>query len=103
VTKFPHGAAIHALQWLPMLAWAARRAGLPPRRRLSLVHAAGIGSACILLYALLQTLAGRARFDAPPALAALVVLGTALLVVPFAVVAGAWTRQRQAGGWMAGT
>jgi hypothetical protein len=97
VTKFPHGAAIHALQWLPLLAWAARRACLPPGRRLALVRATGVGSACILLYALVQTLAGRARFDAPPALAAVVVLGTGLVLGPFLVVAAAWTRLRRSG------
>lgn len=102
VTKFPHGAAIHALQWLPFLAWAARRAGLPPRRRLTLVHVAAAGSGCVLLYALVQTLAGRARFDAPPALLAVVAVGTALMVVPFLLVAGAWVR-RPAGAGLTGT
>lgn len=95
VTKFPHGAAIHALQWLPLLAWAARRAGLPPHRRLGLVRAAVAGSGCVLAYALVQTLAGRARFDAPPALAAVVLLGSALVLGPFVLVAGAWTRLRR--------
>jgi hypothetical protein len=47
VPKFPHGAMIHALQWLPMLAWAARRAGFTERWRVSLVVSAGM----LLLYA----------------------------------------------------
>ena len=27
VPKFAHGAVIHAIQWLPAVAWASRRAG----------------------------------------------------------------------------
>ena len=87
VTKFPHGAVIHALQWLPMLAWGARRAGLPPRSREGLVWAATAGSVLILAYAMVQTLAGRGRFDAPPSIAALLIAGTALLAGPWLVIA----------------
>ncbi len=91
VPKFPHGAVIHALQWLPMLAWGARRAGLSPRWRQRLVSAAIAGSVFILAYAILQTLAGRGRFDAPPPpIAALLVAGGLLLIVPWCVVAAAW-------------
>ena len=63
VPKFPHGAVIHAIQWLPAVAWAARRAGLvlPIRRRL--VAVASVATATLLAYALAQTLTGRARFD----------------------------------------
>jgi len=63
VPKFPHGAVIHAIQWLPALAWAARRAGWSPRARAWLVAAATLASAAILAYALGQTLAGRGRFE----------------------------------------
>jgi len=63
VPKFPHGAVIHAIQWLPAVAWAARRAGLamPARRRLVLV--ATLATAAMLAFALAQTLTGHARFD----------------------------------------
>ena len=90
VPKFPHGAVIHALQWLPMLAWGARRAGLAPRWRQRLVSAAIAGSVLVLSYAIVQTLAGRGRFDAPPPIAALLVAGGVLLAVPWFVVAVAW-------------
>jgi hypothetical protein len=63
VPKFPHGAVIHAIQWLPAIAWAARRAGWSPRARAWLVAAATLASAAILAYALGQTLAGRGRFE----------------------------------------
>jgi hypothetical protein len=62
VVKFPHGVVIHAIQWLPFVAWAALRAGLGGRTRLLLVAAATAASALLLAYALTQTLAGRPRF-----------------------------------------
>jgi hypothetical protein len=63
VPKFPHGIVIHAIQWLPLVAWAAGWAGIGPRRRLAVVWLATIGTAGLLGYAILQTLAGRDRFD----------------------------------------
>jgi len=82
VPKFPHGAVIHALQWLPMLAWAARRAGFKERWRVSLVALATVGTSLIGVFALAQTLAGRSRFDVTPATGALLACGIALFVVP---------------------
>lgn len=61
VVKFPHGVVIHAIQWLPFVAWAARRAGLGDRTRTRLVAVAVIASGLLLGYALAQTLAGRPR------------------------------------------
>ncbi|MFM7107432.1 MAG: hypothetical protein ACKOZU_02325 [Planctomycetaceae bacterium] len=92
VVKFPHGAVIHAAQWLPALAWAACRAGIAERRRLRLVAAAVLGSVLVLAYALAQTLLGRGRFDAPPNLLALLAAGTACLAAPAAITAAAWLR-----------
>jgi len=62
VVKFPHGVVIHAIQWLPFIAWAARRVGLGDRTRVLLVAVATAASALLLAYALTQTLAGRPRF-----------------------------------------
>jgi len=97
VVKFPHGAAIHALQWLPVLAWAARRAGLDERRRLGCVAAATLGTVLVLGYALWQTLAGRGRFDAEPAAAILLFSGVACLAVPVGVTLWAAARRRPPG------
>jgi len=63
VPKFPHGAALHAIQWLPAIAWAAARAGLPPVARMRLVTVTSVATAGLLAFALVQTLTGHARFD----------------------------------------
>ena len=92
VPKFPHGAVIHALQWLPMLAWGARRVGLSLWWRQRLVTAAIAGSVLVLTYAMVQALTGRGRFDAPLPIAALLVAGGLLLLGPWCVVAVGWGR-----------
>jgi len=63
VPKFPHGAVIHAIQWLPAIAWAARQAGFAMATRRRLVIAATVATAALLVFALVQTLTGHARFD----------------------------------------
>lgn len=88
VPKFPHGIVIHAIQWLPALAWAMRRAGVPDARRFLLVAMGAFGSTTLLVYALAQTALGRARFDTVPATAALLV--TSLLCLATPVVITAW-------------
>jgi hypothetical protein len=93
VPKFPHGVVIHALQWLPMLAWGASRAGFRPKTRLRLVSVAGRASGLLLIYALGETLLGRARFDPPAGLATLLVVAVAGLVLPAAIVAFGLIRQ----------
>jgi hypothetical protein len=89
VPKFPHGAVIHALQWLPLLAWAARRAGVTEPSRFWLVAAATVGTTLIGCFALVQTLAGRSRFDVTPVTGTLLAAGVICLVVPAIVVAAA--------------
>ena len=95
VPKFPHGAVIHAIQWLPLLAWGARQAGIGETQRARLVVSATIGTGLVLLYALVQTLAGRSRFDATPVDAAMLALGVACLAVPAVVTALAWLANRR--------
>jgi len=92
VPKFPHGAVIHALQWLPMLAWAARRAGFPEPSRVRLVAAATLGTVIMGCFALMQTLAGRSRFDVMPVTGSLLAAGVICLVVPAIMVAAAAAR-----------
>jgi hypothetical protein len=87
VPKFPHGAVIHALQWLPLLAWAAGRAGLAAETRYRLVAMATVGTTLLAIYALVQTLLGRSRFDTTPATAALLAAGAVCLALPVAITA----------------
>lgn len=90
VTKFPHGMALHAIQWLPMLAWAASRTGLTDSTRWRLVAMATVGTALLLAYALTQTLTGRGRFDATPVGTTIIAMGAVCLVVPMVIAAAAW-------------
>lgn len=87
VPKFPHGAVIHALQWLPLLAWAATRAGFAPKTRLRLVSIASRATGLLLIYAFAETLLGRPRFEPPAGLAALLIAAVLGLLIPAAVVA----------------
>ena len=104
VPKFPHGVVIHAVQWLPALAWAARWAGLAEAVRWTFVAMASAGSTLFLIYALVQTALGRSRFDTVPATAALLVVSLVCLAVPAVATAWAWLGRRRvtAGGWRQG-
>ena len=104
VPKFPHGVVIHAVQWLPMLAWAMRRVGLVEAVRWTFVAMASAGSTLFLIYALVQTALGRSRFDTVPATAALLVVSLVCLAVPAVATAWAWLGRRRvtAGGWRQG-
>jgi len=95
VPKFPHGVVIHAVQWLPALAWAMRRAGIAAAARLRLVGAAAAGSTLLLVYALVQTALGRARFDVVPVTAALLAVAAVALAAPAIVTVWAWLRGRR--------
>jgi hypothetical protein len=91
VPKFAHGAVIHALQWLPMLAWAGRRLGLGEALRLRLVASATAGTFLLAIYALLQTLAGHPRVDGSLPLAAMLAAAVVLIVGP--IVLTPWFRR----------
>ena len=87
VPKFPHGAVIHAIQLLPMLAWVARWAGFSEGRRVRLLAVATAGTALVGTFALVQTLLGRSRFDVTPATGALLAVGGLCLIVPLISIA----------------
>lgn len=63
VPKFPHGATIHAIQWLPAVAWIGRWAGLTRGPRRAAVALAILATTALLAFSLVQTLTGHARFD----------------------------------------
>ena len=95
VPKFPHGVAIHAIQWLPAIAWVARRAGIDEGMRCRLVASATAGTLLVAVYAVLQTALGRARFDTTPLTAAVLAAGVAGLAMPVAVTAWAMVAGRR--------
>jgi hypothetical protein len=62
VLKFPHGAALHAIQMLPIVAWLTRRLRLQ-HSAVRIVQSALAAQVLFLLYAVWQTIQGRDRFD----------------------------------------
>jgi hypothetical protein len=86
VPKFPHGVVIHALQWLPVIAWLTAKAkfGMIVQRQMSIVASAATG--LLLIYASIVTLLGRARFDAPVPLAIVFYIAVLLFVSLGAVI-----------------
>ena len=74
VPKFPHGAAMHALQVLPVVAWLLNQAGFRVPFRRKAVAAMGIAGVAWLGYAMAQTAQGRGRTD--PGTAGVLVLLT---------------------------
>lgn len=61
VLKFPHGAGLHAIQALPFIAWATRRANGELSREAVRWGAWTFYS--FLIFAIIQTARGRQRFD----------------------------------------
>lgn len=61
VLKYPHGAALHAIQWLPLLAWGLRQFRI--RSAVSYMIYALMAQILFLAAALWQTTHGRDRFD----------------------------------------
>ncbi len=83
VLKFPHGVALHAIQWLPILAWLAKF--LEVSQPLRMVRAALAAQCLFLVYALWQTGHGRSRWDFDWVGACL--LATTLILVAYPIFA----------------
>ena len=82
VVKFPHGMPMHAIQFLPALAWLLRKVRVDSDRRYREVAyglSAIVGMTC---FSLMQTLSGRARFDLTPSSAVVFGVSTLLLSKP---------------------
>lgn len=86
VLKFPHGIAIHAVQYLTVLAWALHRVGSTERLAARLVMSAAIGFWGQLLFSLLQTFQGRGRFELTQLSGLILVASTLLIVGPIVTV-----------------
>lgn len=63
VTKFPHGVAIHALQFLPALGWLFQKRGLSIESRVRLMGYSIGSTGTLLAFAVTQTLLGKSRLE----------------------------------------
>ena len=87
VAKFPHGLAIHAIQIFPLICFFMRKAGMPEGMRKDQITWCILSMIFFLIYSVLQTSRGRARFDfdvislVPLVLSVLVVLPPILLTL----------------------
>lgn len=79
VLKFPHGAALHAIQTLVLLAWCASRIG--SRWPQAVVWFAIVAHLLGLIFAMLQTFRGRSRFELDPPASALLAAAIASLLI----------------------
>lgn len=85
VPKFAHGAVIHALQWLPAIAFALSVGRFNERDQRKLIWSASLGSWGLLAYAVLQTFSGRSRFDVTILSGNLLAVSLVLIVIPVTV------------------
>ena len=79
VLKYPHGAAMHAIQTLPLLSIFLQWTGVS--RALAIVRMAIVAHVLLLVHAVWQTLSGRERLDVDRA--GLLALVTATLILWF--------------------
>jgi hypothetical protein len=83
VLKYPHGAALHAIQTLPILAWLLHQLRVP--KSAGLIHAALWSQVLFLVHAVWQTMHGRARFDLDWVGGAMFLVAAPLICAPVAV------------------
>lgn len=63
VAKFPHGLAIHAIQFLPLSVWLQNKIGLIDSQSTKLTMGLSVILGLLLMFSILQTVQGRSRFD----------------------------------------
>ncbi len=97
VLKYPHGAALHAIQTLPMLSWLLRNMRVHDPTRL--VSAALASQVLFLVHALWQTFQGRARFDFDWVGGLTFVAAGLLILAPMAAIAEALVSSASALRW----
>lgn len=83
VLKFPHGFAIHAIQLLPILCWVMSQIGIPIERSFRVIRYTTASIGCGLVFAIVQTVEGRARFDLTPGSGILLAISIALIAPLF--------------------
>lgn len=83
VLKYPHGATIHALQTIPMLAWVVSYFNVP--FQVLLIRLSISGHSLLLLHAAGQTLAGRSRLDVDAVSGTLLISAILFIITPVIV------------------
>lgn len=102
VVKFPHGIAIHAIQWLPLVCWILTVIGVQEKQRRMVIWSMNASIALQLLYGLVQTFSGRGRMEPDMWSASLLVLAI-VAALPFAaLVLKAATDRINLRGWSYG-
>lgn len=86
VMKFPHGAAMHAIQMLPIFAWFLWKVGVEPSQRFLAIQCACGAVIVFTIFSLGQTFTGRGRFDLSIVSALLLLTSVALMTVPAWIV-----------------
>ncbi len=84
VLKYPHGAALHAIQTLPMV--AALLHGLNVSNSAKIIRQLVFSHIFFLGYAIWQTLRGRSRFEVDLVGGALLIVSISLLMLPIGAV-----------------
>lgn len=79
VAKFPHGIAIHSLQFFPILCYAFAKLGLSKNQRIGMLKWSIASMSGMLTYSIFQTLSGKPRFEWTPAGALIFSISVGLL------------------------
>lgn len=82
VMKFPHGVPMHAIQFIPIMAWLLRKAGAAESRRTLAVACAIASASAFTAFSFLQTFSGRERFEVWWPSAGVLAGSVVLLLVP---------------------
>ena len=93
VMKFMHGAPMHAIQILPILAWTLKRMNMAEDQRLRAVACTLASVVGLTIFSLLQTFTGRARFDIWWMSGIVLLLSVGLLMVPTWIALGSVNRR----------
>ncbi|MCP4478003.1 MAG: hypothetical protein GY818_07935 [Planctomycetaceae bacterium] len=79
VAKFPHGIAIHSLQFFPLLCYLLAKIGLGVKKRIGILKWSIASMGGMLTYSIYQTLSGKPRFEWTPAGALIFAISIGLL------------------------
>ncbi len=85
ILKFVHGCTIHAIQLLPLLSWAYQKLSFPLNQRLCYIWISNAGHSGLLLFSLMQTLAGRPRMDFTILSLSVFLISVILFIISFAL------------------